>query len=241
MERKGIRTEKGDYNRKVAAMNKEMRQTKARIRKVKTWLFAQPITNPPSFIDAMNNIGNAKNLNSQWRKIANLQIRAKILIFLQQNSITDMEHFVNKVTQMHEELKSVSDNITKTDRRLDVLASHLAHNENLKAHRAVYKKYKSLAPKTDPAALNSINPFTKSKAAKEHDAATKKQDAFYEKHAAEIEAYEAAQDYFKRVLNGRTEIPIRKWQAEQNELTAERYALAENFYLLNCYFACKTD
>jgi hypothetical protein len=64
----------------------------------------------------------------------------------------------------------------------------LAHNENLKAHRAIYKKYKSLAPKTGPAALNSLNPFTKNKATKEQVAATKKQDAFYEKHAEEIEA-----------------------------------------------------
>ena len=66
MERKGIRTEKGDYNRQVKNINKEMCQTKARMRKVKTWLFAQPFTCPPSFIDVMNRIADAKNLNSRW-------------------------------------------------------------------------------------------------------------------------------------------------------------------------------
>ena len=83
MERKGIRTEKGDYNRQVKNINKEIRQTKARIRKVKSWLFAQPITNPPSFIDVMNRIADAKNLISRWKKIASLQTRAQVLMFLQ--------------------------------------------------------------------------------------------------------------------------------------------------------------
>jgi hypothetical protein len=32
------------------------------------------------------------------------------------------------------------------------------------------------------------------------------------------------------VLNGRTQIPLGTWQTEHKKLTAERLALAENFY-----------
>jgi hypothetical protein len=230
MERKGIRTEKGDYNRQVNNLNKEMRQTKARIRKVKTWLYSQPIVNPPSFIDIMKHIANAKNLDSNWKRIANLKTRASILVFLQNNKISDMGQLVNKVTQIHEDLKDATDKITKADRRLDTLALHLLHAENHKKHKAIYKKYQSLAPKTDPALLNSLNPFTKSKATKEHDAATKKQDAYYDKHAERIQLYQDAIDYFNAVMNGRKELPIAKWQAEQKELSAKRIALAEKYY-----------
>jgi len=109
---------------------------------------------------------------------------------------------------------------------------HLAHADNNRQHKAVYQKYKSLAPKTDPAALNSINPFTKSKATKEHDAATKKQDEYYNKHADAIQAYRAAQEHFTAVMNGRTTLPIKDWQKEQKELAAKRYTLCDEYYSL---------
>ena len=96
----------------------------------------------------------------------------------------------------------------------------------------VYQKYKSLAPKTDPAALGSINPFTKSKAVKGHEAATKKQEAYYEKHAIEIEAYKSATQHFEAVMNGRTKLPIADWQKEQKDISSKRYALCDEFYSL---------
>ena len=230
MEKRGIRTDKGNRNREIADINKEIRQTKARLRKVKTWLYSQPIQNPPSFIDVMDKIAKARNLNSHWQKIASLQAQAQILIFLQDNNITDMEHFVGKVTLMNEELKDVSDEIKSADKRLETLALHLAHCENRKQPKGIYDKYKSLAPKADTAAINSLNPFTKKKAITEHEAAKEKQNAFYEKHSVEIEAYKDADDYLRTVLNGRAQIPISTWQSQQKEMTAKRFALAEKFY-----------
>ena len=219
MERKGIRTDKGNHNREVANFNKEIRQTKARIRKVKTWLFAQPITNPPSFIDVMNQIANAKNLNTDWKRIANLKTRASILVFLQNNKISDMEQFVNKVTQIHEDLKNTADKITKTDRRLDTLALHLFHVDNHKKHKNIYKKYQSLAPENQkPTGLFARRPDST------------KQDAFYEKHAEEIQHYENAVAYFNAIMNGRKDLPISKWQEEQKKLASERFTLAEKYY-----------
>jgi len=129
-------------------------------------------------------------------------------------------------------LKDVTDNIEKAERRSEALFTHLAHAENNKQHKAVYQKYKSLEPKTDPAALNSINPFTKSKTTKDHETATTKQEAYYEKHADAIEAYQAAQQHFTAMMNGRTALPIKDWQKEQKELAAKRYALCDEYYSL---------
>jgi len=232
MEQKGIRTEKGDYNRHVQSLNSEIKQTKARIRKVKDWLYKHPIHNPPTITEIYGGIAKGKNLKSDWQKIRSLQAQAKVLIFLQHNNIASVEDFADTVVRKNERLKTVTDDIKKAERRLGTLAVHLAHAENNRQHKLIYQKYKSLAPKTDPAAFNSLNPFTKSKAVKDHEAATKKQEAYFEKHSAEIEAYQAAQQHFEAVMNGRSTLPISDWQKEQKELAAKRYALCDEFYLL---------
>jgi uncharacterized protein YukE len=232
MEQKGIRTEKGDYNHRVTAINKEIKQTKARIRKIKTWLYAQPLHNAPSFVEIMGKIADGKNLKSNWQRIRNLQSSAKVLIFLQENNIANVEDFADTIVRINERLKNVTDEIKKADRRLDTLATHLTHNKNINAHRVAYQKYKKLAPKTDTAALSSINPFIRNIAAKDYENAVKKYDAFFEKHTDEIEAYQAAQQHFAAVMNGRTKLLIKDWQKEQNELVAKRFNLCDEYYSL---------
>jgi len=232
MEKKGIRTEKGDYNRRVQSLNSEMKQSKARIRKIKDWLYKHPIHNQPSITDIYGGIAKGKNLKNDWQRVRSLQTQAKVLIFLQENNISNLEDFADTVVRKNERLKEVTDDIKKGERRLETLAVHLAHAENNRQHKAVYQKYKSLAPKTDPAALNSLNPFTKSKATKEHETATKKYEAYYEKHTDAIQAYQAAQEHFTAVMNGRTGLPIADWQREQKELSAKRYKLCDEYYAL---------
>ncbi|MDR0469637.1 MAG: hypothetical protein LBH09_06645 [Peptococcaceae bacterium] len=99
-------------------------------------------------------------------------------------------------------------------------------------HKAVYKKHKSLTLKKDAAVFNSLNPFTRNKAAKEYEAAAKKQADYYEKHADEIKQYNAASKYLKDHLNGRTVIPEKDWREEQKRLLAERYDHVEAYYKL---------
>ena len=157
-------------------------------------------------VSVMSNIADAKNLNTRWKKISNLKTQAHVLVFLQQNHISDMEQLVGKVTQIGETLQTISEKIKKVDRRQDTLAQHLTQCENLKQHRVIYKKYMSLDPK--------------------------KSNAFYDKHFEEIRLYEAAKQYLDAVLNGRKEIPVKAWQSEQTTLTAERFSLCEDYYRL---------
>ena len=153
-----------------------------------------------------------------------------MLIFLQENDIDNVEDFTNKIVEMHNQLQIVSTDIKSTDRRLETLATHLAHNDNYKTHKAVYKKYKNLTPKKDTAAMNSLNPFTKKKAQANYETAVKKQEAYRGKHADAIGQYEYARDYFAAVMNGRTQLPISDWQKEQQQLLKKRYGLCEKFY-----------
>ena len=204
MERKGIATERGNRNREIAVTNSQLRQLKARIKKCKDWLYSQPLDNAPTMIDTMKHITDGKNLNTRWQRINNLQTRAKVLIFLQSNNINDMVALTDKVVQMYEQQYEVSKKIKAADRRLAVSGEHLAQYEILKQHKAVYEKHQNIDPK--------------------------KQSAFYDKHHEEIRFYEDAKRYFEKIMNGRTGLPIKAWKEEHIKLTAEKYALCEEYY-----------
>jgi hypothetical protein len=161
----------------------------------------------------------ARDLRTQWERVRDIKKSAEILMFLQSNDVYDMDHFVKKVEQTYDDLHELSGEISKVDRRLGTLATHLYHVDNLKNYKAVYKKYRSLAPENQkPAGWFAKKPDSS------------RQDAYLAKHSVEIEAYQEADDYLKKALNGRTEIPASTWKKEQAKLNADRYALYEKFY-----------
>ena len=87
MEKRGIRTERGDLNREINITNQQIGQLRARIKKSKDWLYSQPLINAPTMYDMLMNINVGKNLQSQWNKLTNLKTRAKVYVFLYENKI----------------------------------------------------------------------------------------------------------------------------------------------------------
>ena len=229
MEKRGIRTERGDMNREVIVTNQKMKQLRARINHLKDWIYSQPLQDVPTMGEMMNAINAVQNFKSQWQKIRNLQRAAEVLIFVQQNGIDAPEQLADKITELHQEQYALAGIVQKKERRITTLNKHLANVETRKQHTAVYKKYKSLTPKKD-AAMNSPNPFTKSKAKKDYEAAVQKQTAYREKHAGEIKQYEAAEKYLKDHLNGYGKIPEKEWRAELAESLTGRTAQVEQYY-----------
>ena len=125
MERRGIRTERGDINRAIEVKNSELRQLRARINKVKDWLYSVPIANAPTLIDMMNGAAGGEYLKSHWKRIADLKVRAKVLVFLVHNNIGDIEQLARKVDWMHRRQYEVSNRIKEIDRRTGTLKTHL--------------------------------------------------------------------------------------------------------------------
>jgi hypothetical protein len=206
MERKGVATERGDINRSVGITNSRLCQQRARIKKAKDWLYAIPIQNAPTMLDMMTHIADWHNL-PRSKQLKNLQLRAKIFIFMEQNGVYDVEQLADKVEQMSRRHYETANAIREKDRRLGTLNRHLEQHETLKQTRPVYKKYMSLDPK--------------------------KRGKYAEKHAGEIRLHREATEYFKGVMNGRTELPVKKWWAEWEKLTAEKYALCDEYYQLD--------
>jgi len=205
MERKGIRTERGNQNREIGDINKEIRQARARIKQLKDWVYKQPIADVP-LSDMLSAINAAQNMKSKWKKIAGLQMSAKVLMFLQENKITSMEQLADKVTELNQRQYDLAGNIKSKERRISKLNEHLSQVDIYNQHKAVYKKYKELDPK--------------------------KREAYKEKHAEEIGQYESASAYLKANLNGYGKIPEKDWRTERDKLLAERYALVDEFYKL---------
>jgi MobA/MobL family. len=206
MEKRGIRTERGNINREIAVSNSEIRQLNARIRKAKNWLYTQPKATEFMLMDMMNGIAKVKNLETHWKKLSHLKMYAKVVCFLQSNDITDVSQLAEKTTQMYERIYEMSKNIQAIDRRLGTLEQHFDQYEIAQKYKGVYAKYKQLDPK--------------------------KRDDFYDKHSEEIQLYENANQYFKVVMNGKTPIPIKKWRAEKSQLTDKKFSLCDEFYML---------
>jgi hypothetical protein len=180
---------------------------RARIKKAREWVFAQPLQDVPTMVELMSAINEEQNMKSQWKRIANLQRAAKVLIFLQVNHMLGgMEQLADKITEISQRQYDLANSVKEKEHRITKLNEHLANLEIYNQHKAVYRKYKELDPK--------------------------KRGAYKEKHAEEISKYESASAYLKNHLNGHGKIPEKDWRAEREKLLAERYAQVDKYYKL---------
>ena len=206
MERRGIRTERGDNNRDIIITNKELAQLKARINKLKKWLYSQPLHDAPLMSDVLKSIADSQQLASRAKKIANLKALANVVNFLKENNISSIDQLTDKVASMHQQRYDLAGTVKKQERRISTLDKHIEQAELNKRTLPIYRQYISLDPK--------------------------KQATFKERYAAEIRQYEESHQYLTAVLNGRTKVPEKEWRAERDQLLRERYELVEQYYEL---------
>jgi chromosome segregation ATPase len=199
MERKGIRTERGDTNREIEITNKQLRQTRARINHLKDWLKTEAAnTAPPTLTEVISEILNSENGASRYAKIRDLKTAAAVLNFLTSNHITDMAGLNAKVGNMNSQLDGVSDKLKKVERRIKTLGEHIRHSENFKNYRGHKAKYERLYAEYKTA-KTATGLFAERKAQKALDTANE----YHETHRAEITLYEAAERHLRDVLQGR--------------------------------------
>jgi hypothetical protein len=230
MERRGIRTERGNINREIEITNKELRQLKARIAKLQTWLKEEmESTETPTLADVFENI--LKRRQGYYSSTSGLKAAANILNFLTANKIMDMAGLDDKFKSMIDRQLAMNDKLKKVNRRLKTLDEHIEQGEKCKAYRGYKSQYDKLYAEYET--LNkSTGLFAKGKAQKALAAA----NAYYETHRAEITLYEAAERYMKDVLQGHFDPkklpPVTKWKTEREKLTAEKQQLNREFAAL---------
>ena len=146
MEKRGIRTERGDINREIEVTNQKLRQLKARIGKLQDWLKEEAAnTEPPNLADYIQAILTRKaqaGKSQHSQSIYNLKDAAKMLKFLQANDIMDMAGLDEKFSSMIGEQMDIRDKLKPVERRLATLKKHIEQAD-------IYFKYKGKKPLTD--------------------------------------------------------------------------------------------
>jgi predicted nucleic acid-binding Zn-ribbon protein len=225
MERRGIRTVRGDMNREIAITNNEIRQLRARIAKLDKWIAGESKnTEPPTLYDVIVDI-----LNKRGRY--GLNDASQMLIFLQHNNIQDLADLDKKVDSMSSQVRAMGKKLNDTERRIKALDEHLMHSSNYKEYRKIKVRYEKLYAEYKTA-KKETGLFAERKAKKALETANE----YYNDHRAEIAMFDKAEEYLRGVLQGRYDPkkspPVAMWQNERAAKTAEKKALYTEYYAL---------
>ncbi len=143
MEKRGIRTGRGDLNREIEVTNKRLRQLKARISKLQNWLKEEAEnTEPPTLADYIQGILSRKaqtGKSGYSQSLYNLKDAANMLNFLQANNIMDMTGLDEKFKSMIGEQLDIQGKLKPVERRLATLKKQLEQDD-------IYFKYKGKKP-----------------------------------------------------------------------------------------------
>ena len=238
MERKGIRTERGNHNRQVDTLNKEIRQLKARINKLSNWI-DEEMRKPeqpeqPMLADVIQDIlsRQAQAGKSQYyQSINNLKNAAKMMNFLTQNNIADMDGMNDKVKKIHGRLSDVRSKLKPIERRLKTLDEHIMQAENYKNYKPIKHRYDELH-----AEFLSAKKATGLLARRKEEKTRVAFNEYAEENRSELLQFDNAEKYFKDVLqerfNPKKLPPITKWKEERKTLTAEKDLIYRDYYSL---------
>lgn len=109
MERKGIRTEKGEKNRWIRGINGMMKEIKSRLKALTEWidkLKAEVSEEPePAIADLIGAYLENRNRGA-WSNAARtnkLKQTARLLLYLQENSIVTSEDLKNRILAINEQ------------------------------------------------------------------------------------------------------------------------------------------
>lgn len=120
MEKRGIRTDKGEVNRQIAADNKLLKEIKARITRLYRWSKAE-VEKPQTQQSSLTALWEAQQqLNTprtRTGKIRALQESAALFSFLQANGIQSMQQLHEKITDMNSRYYDLRGKIVKAERR----------------------------------------------------------------------------------------------------------------------------
>jgi ATP-dependent exoDNAse (exonuclease V) alpha subunit len=228
MERRGIVTDRGNINREIAVSNSQLRQLRARIKKVSGWLEAEKANTPPTMYDTFMALIDAQKRETISDSIRNVKLMAKTLVFIQNNKIRHLPDLADKVSAMRRDFEITAEKIKNLNRRVETLDKHIRHSENFKTYRKFKTKYDALYAEYK-AAQKAGGLFAKSKAQKALDVA----NSYAEKHRAEIALFTAAEKYLRGVLQERFDPkgqpPLKKWRDERETCKQELGGLRSEY------------
>ena len=202
MEKRGIRTEKGNVNREIMAQNRLLKEIKARLTRLYLWskeLEAEQEAQPDIIAllkQAQADI-QSKHSATHYGKARALKEHAALVAFLQENQIASLDELHAKVKAMQSDYYDLRGEIVADERAIAALQERLTmwaqYNDNREhAKRGTTLRSKGSAPT---------------------------------EHSTEKALYEAAARYLADLKDKGERITPKRWNAELARLTAHKDAL----------------
>ena len=197
MEKRGIRTDKGEVNRQIAADNKLLKEIKARITRLYRWSKAEaekPQTQQSSLTALWEAQQQLNAPRTRTGKIRALQESAALFSFLQANGIQSMQQLHEKIADMNSRYYDLRGKIVKAERRIATLTERGEMWEQYNQYKSIHKQLAKVKPE--------------------------KREQFEQRHSRELILYDAAARYLKELKDSGEGITPKTWQREIDQLAA---------------------
>ena len=201
MERKGIRTVKGDTNREIKSINAKISALLKRIDMLDGELAKmKEIPKEDSLVEMLMRFHDNGIKFSEVRgvSVSNLKNISKfkdlthLIAFVQGHNIGTLSELAEKDSETKTKLKNYKSKLISTQKRMKELKELLDNFPRYKENKAVYLEWQSI---TNP----------------------KKKEKFYDKHYGKIALFKTAKSFYDSSLNGAKLTP-KAWQRELDEL-----------------------
>lgn len=201
MERKGIRTIKGDTNREIKSINAKISALLKRIDVLDNELAKmKEIPKEDSILEMLmrfhdNGIkfSEVRGVSvSNLKKISKFKDLTHLIAFVQGHNIGTLSELAEKNSETKSELKNYKSKLISTQKRMKELTELLDNYPRYKENKAVYLEWQSITN-------------------------LKKKEKFYDKHYGEIALFKTAKSFYDSNLNGAKLTP-KAWQRELDEL-----------------------
>ena len=199
MEKRGIRTDKGEVNRQIAADNKLLKEIKARVTRLYNWTKAEaekPEGKQSTLADLWEIQQQQKRPATRTGRIRALQENAALFSFLQSNGIQSMQQLHEKISDLNSRYYDLRGEIVKAERRIATLTERGEMWKQYSQHKAVRRQ------------LDRVKPENR--------------ELFQQRHSRELILYEAAARYLKELKDSGEEITPKAWAREAASLTAAK-------------------
>ena len=182
MEKRGIRTDKGDHNRLIRQINAALKDLKSKLKALVTWIadlkaeLSQPLE--PTVYDLLNIALQQRN-EGAWSFVAksrNLQNTSKLVAYLQQHGITTLSDLENHIRDVSNQSEPVNEKVKAIRDKLKEIDDLLKAGERYEKLKPVFDEY-------------SKKHFKKSR------------DNYYAEHEKEMKAFYAVRRKLKDYLD----------------------------------------
>lgn len=230
MEKKGIQTERGNHNRKIIALNAEVKKLKEEIAEIGSWILSlvnmvkgflkgfskekqKEYNRTPDLFDVYSYLETYYKIQKELSKNLSYDSRmrkehfdskkyVKALSYMSSNNLKTIIDIQCKKDEVLTKLKENKESIADCNKQIKNIDTLIKQAKIMRENKTVYDRYKG--------ADNSI--FSKIAGASKEE--------YYNSHKEEIDKYIRAKSILKK-LSGSEKIETKKWEKEKRELQTD--------------------